>query len=586
MKAFASLFAALDTTTSTRAKTQALSDYFKQAPARDAAWALYFLAGGKPRQSAPTSLIRLTACEEAGIASWLFDESYLIVGDLAETVSLVLPPPTQLSDLPLHVWIEERLLPLRGQSPADLQAALAGYWRETDTAARFLLTKLIGGGFRVGVARLLVLRALADAHGIDVKRLAQRFMGYTDKSRLPTAQAYEALFQTDDATHALDFGQPYPFFLAHPLQAEPDALGSLDDWLVEWKWDGIRAQLVQRQGQVWLWSRGEELISERFPELQAMGALLPTGTVMDGEVLIWRDEQVQPFAHLQTRIGRKTVGRKLLQDSPAVFMAYDLLEWQGQDLRAIPQSARRALLEQLTSDLRAQHPHAPLRLSPLVQATNWQALARLRDEARSRGVEGFMLKRANSHYGTGRTKDVGLWWKWKIDPLSIDAVLVYAQRGHGRRANLYTDFTFAVWDGEGEARQLVPFAKAYSGLTDAEMATVDQRIRQTITEKFGPVRAVTPTLVVELGFEGIQASPRHKSGLAVRFPRMLRLRWDKPVQEADTLDALKALLPAHTRAAMAGNATTPSAQETPDTTPSLWDGDTESVATPRAAMRP
>lgn len=580
MKAFAQLFAALDSTTSTRAKTQALSDYFRQAPSRDAAWALYFLAGGKPRQSAPTSLIRQTASEQAGIAPWLFEESYQVVGDLAETVALVLPPPTQVSDLPLHIWIEERLLPLRGQSPADLQTVLARYWRETDTTTRFLLTKLIGGGFRVGVARLLVLRALAEAHGIDVKRLAQRFMGYTDKARLPTAQAYEALVQTDETAHEQDLGQPYPFFLAHPLQAPPQALGPLGDWLVEWKWDGIRAQLIQRGGQAWLWSRGEELISERFPELQTMGALLPDGTAMDGEVLIWRNEQVQPFAELQTRIGRKTVSRKLLHDSPAIFMAYDLLEWQGQDLRSMPQSTRRALLEQRVHDLCQQHPHAALRLSPRVQSTDWTDLARLRGEARSRGVEGFMLKRADSQYGTGRTKDVGLWWKWKIDPLSIDAVLVYAQRGHGRRANLYTDFTFAVWDGEGEARHLVPFAKAYSGLTDAEMQTVDQRIRQTITEKFGPVRAVTPTLVVELGFEGIQASPRHKSGVAVRFPRMLRLRWDKPVQEADTLDTLKALLPPDARAAISA-AASPMTDPQADGTPSLWESTAE-----RSGMRP
>ena len=553
MKAFASLFAALDATTSTRAKTQALVDYFRQAPARDAAWALYFLAGGKPRQSVPSALIRQSACEQARIQAWLFDESYEIVGDLAETVALVLPPPGHLSDLPLHAWIEERLLSLRGQSPLDLQAALARYWDELDTAGRFLLTKLIGGGFRVGVAKLLVLRALAETHDVDVKRLAQRFMGYTDKSRLPTEQAYRALLSNEAHAEQGDIGQPYPFFLAHPLQAAPETLGPLGDWQVEWKWDGIRAQLIHRQGQVWLWSRGEELISEHFPELQGLGNLVPDGTALDGEVLIWRDGQVQPFAQLQTRIGRKTVSRRLLTDCPAVFMAYDLLQWQGQDLRGMPQAERRALLETLADELHARHPQAPLQLSPRIERADWSVLAELREEARSRGVEGFMLKHQASRYGTGRTKDAGVWWKWKIDPLSIDAVIIYAQRGHGRRANLYTDFTFAVWDreqtidpdtGQPMPRQLVPFAKAYSGLTDEEMNVVDARIRQTAAEKFGPVRAVTPTLVVEVGFEGIQASPRHKSGLAVRFPRLLRLRWDKPIEEADTLDSLRGLLPA------------------------------------------
>lgn len=565
MKAFSRLFAELDATTSTRAKTEALAAYFRSAPARDAAWALYFLAGGKPRQTAPTQLMRDTACQLAGIQPWLFEESYQVVGDLAETIALILPPPSQPVELPLHQWIEERLLNLRGLSPADLQAALTRYWDELNTPGRFLLTKLIGGGFRVGVARLLVLRALAQAHGLDVQRLAQRFMGYTDKARMPTAPAYEALLRNDEAAHAADIGQPYPFFLAHPLQADPSTLGAPSDWLIEWKWDGIRAQLIHRQGQVWLWSRGEELISERFPELQDMGALLPDGCVLDGEVLIWRDEQVQAFAQLQTRIGRKTVGRKLLADCPAAFMAYDLLEADGQDWRGRPMHARRTRLAELIGQVRAAHPDAPVRLSPIIEGDTWPALALLRQEARDRGVEGFMLKHRDSRYGIGRTKEAGTWWKWKIDPLSIDAVIVYAQRGHGRRANLYTDFTFAVWDGEGEQRQLVPFAKAYSGLTDEEMKTVDARIRETITEKFGPVRAVTPTLVVELGFEGIQASPRHKSGIAVRFPRMLRLRWDKPVAEADTLASLRALL----RAPSDNRATSAHADTTPP--PALWD---------------
>ncbi len=552
MKAFSALFSALDATTSTRAKTTALVDYFRAAPPRDAAWALYFLAGGKPRQTVPSALITAAACETAGIEPWLFEESYHVVGDLAETISLVLPPPTNPQDYPLHVWIEERLLPLRGQAPEPLRETLRTYWDELDTPGRFLLTKLIGGGFRVGVARLMVLRALAEASGIDAQRLAQRFIGYTDKHHVPTAADYTALLAVGEQANARDAGQPFPFFLAHPLQTDPaQTLDAIDDWHVEWKWDGIRAQLVKRPGGTWLWSRGEELITDRFPELQQLGQLLPQGTVLDGEVLIWRDGRVQPFAELQTRIGRKTLSRKLLQETPAVFMAYDLLEHGGVDLREQPMAQRRRLLETLVDRFTADHPLSPLQLSEAVQAPDWATLAAWRSSARERGVEGFMLKHRSSRYGAGRTKEAGVWWKWKINPLTIDAVIVYAQRGHGRRANMYTDFTFAVWDRPVQEsttpvlapRRLVPFAKAYSGLTDDEMATVDLRIRQTITEKFGPVRAVTPTLVVELGFEGIQASPRHKSGLAVRFPRMLRLRWDKPVEEADTLQALQALLP-------------------------------------------
>jgi DNA ligase-1 len=340
-------------------------------------------------------------------------------------------------------------------------------------------------------------------------------------------------------------GQPYPFFLAHPFNIGTDqfdsVLGPPAGWLVEWKWDGIRAQLVKRAGQVWIWSRGEELVTDRFPELAAMGEALPDGTVLDGEIVVWREDKVRPFAELQKRIGRKTLSPKLLKDIPVVLLAYDLLEWQGRDLRTVPQAERRVLMDDLVTQL--QHPQ--LIASPMLTGESWQDLARQREAARDMGVEGMMLKQRQASYGVGRTKDVGIWWKWKIDPLSIDAVLIYAQRGHGRRASLYSDYTFAVWDGPEEQadRKLVPFAKAYSGLTDEEMGRVDAVIRKTTVESFGPVRSVKPTLVFELGFEGIARSGRHKSGIAVRFPRMLRWREDKPVEEADTLETLAALLP-------------------------------------------
>jgi DNA ligase-1 len=540
MKDFAALFASLDATTSTKNKTDALLAYFRRAQPADAAWALYFLAGGKPRQTVPTALVRAAARECAGIPEWLFDESYDVVGDLAETVAHVLPPPSRAIELPLHVWIEERLLALRGQAPEAISAALKSYWDELDTAGRFLLTKLIGGSFRVGVARNLVVRALAEATGLDAKLLAQRLMGYTDKHHAPDAARFALLVDPAHQPQG-ESGQPYPFFLAHPLQAPVETLGNRADWLVEWKWDGMRAQFIRRGSESWLWSRGEDLLNGRFPELDGMHALLPDQTVLDGEIVVWRDGRVQPFADLQKRIGRKNVTRKILADLPVAFLAYDLLETDGEDCRAWPQVRRRERLEAIVATA-STDPNGPLQVSPLVAAADWNALTELRKESRARGVEGFMLKQREGRYGAGRTKDVGTWWKWKIDPYTIDAVLIYAQSGHGRRANLYTDYTFAVWDGEAgnetHPRRLVPFAKAYSGLTDDEMRQVDQRIRQTTTEKFGPVRSVTPTLVVELGFEGIQASPRHKSGIAVRFPRMLRLRWDKPVDEADSLSTL------------------------------------------------
>jgi DNA ligase-1 len=538
MREFARLYAELDETTATNRKLEALQNYFASAAPENAAWAVYFLAGGKPRQAVPSKLMRQYAIEYAGLDDWLFDESYAAVGDMAETIAHILPPPKRHSDVGLAVWMEERIGPLRGADPGTIRAALFSYWDELTWRERFLFVKLIGGGFRVGVSKLLVTRALAAIAAVDAKLIAQRLMGWTDGRVKPTAAGFLQLIaaQTDNE-HKLRGGQPYPFFLAHQLQGEPGALGDMNDWQVEWKYDGIRAQLVRRGGQNYLWSRGEDLITERFPELASLS--LPEGTVVDGEVLIWTTgDSPAPFADLQKRIGRKTLSAKLLAELPAVLLAYDLLELDGVDTRALPQHERRALLETLVTG--AAQPQ--LRISPLVTADSWEDLGKLRAESRARGVEGMMLKARNAQYGVGRTKDVGTWWKWKIDPYAIDAVLIYAQAGSGRRASLYTDYTFAVWDGEGDDRKLVPFAKAYSGLTDAEIAQVDNIIRKTTVEKFGPVRSVRPTMVFEIGFEGIALSTRHKAGIAVRFPRILRRRDDKTVEQADTLDTLKGLL--------------------------------------------
>lgn len=561
MKRFAALFAELDASTATNAKLAALQRYYAEAAPDDAAWATYFLAGGKPRQVLPTAVLRALACTRAGIADWLFEECYQAVGDLAETIALVLPPPARQGELGLAHWVEQRLLPLRGAPAAEQAARVAGWWDELDAAGRFLLVKLIGGGFRVGVSKLLVQRALAAHAGLDAKLVAQRMMGYTDARARPGAAAFAALV-APAAAGRIEGGQPYPFFLAHALDIAPPQfdthLGPPADWLVEWKYDGIRAQIVRREAQVWIWSRGEELVTERFPEIVAAAQGLPEGSVLDGEILVWKDGRPAPFNLLQQRIGRKTLTKKVLAEAPVGFVAYDLLESDGADRRGEPQALRRERLERLIEG-------SALRLSPRVEAPDWAGYAALRRESRGRGVEGFMLKHHEARYGSGRTKADGSWWKWKIEPLSVDAVLIYAQAGHGRRASVYTDYTFAVWSrapaGADEAQavleaiarrepaqpgalQLVPFAKAYSGLTDAEFAEVDRVIRATTLEKFGPVRSVRPTLVFELGFEGINRSTRHKSGIAVRFPRMLRIRHDKPVHEADTLPLLEALLAA------------------------------------------
>ena len=558
MRRFAALYQQLDASTATNDKVAALVAYFADTPPADAAWAVYFLAGGKPRQVLPTAVLRGVACSLAGVDDWLFEACYQAVGDLAETIALVLPPGAQRSDAGLAEWIEERLLPLRGLPEADQVARIEAAWAELDAPGRFLLVKLIGGGFRVGVSKLLVQRALAEHAGLDAKLLAQRLVGWTDARSTPSAARFAALV-APPGSEAAPSGQPYPFFLAHQLQADPATLGPPSDWLVEWKYDGIRAQVVKRHGQVWVWSRGEELVTDRFPEVVAQAATWPDGSVVDGELLVWPEGSDAPasFNLLQQRLGRKTVPKKLLADAPVSLLAYDLLEQRGADLREQPQQRRRDALVAFAQA------HG-LRLSPEVQAADWPAYAALREQSRGRGVEGFMLKQRQARYGTGRTKGDGLWWKWKIDPLTVDAVLVYAQAGHGRRASVYTDYTFAVWNrppldaaeartvvdaiarrepAQPDALQLLAFAKAYSGLTDAEFASVDKVIRATTLEKFGPVRSVRPTLVFEIGFEAINASPRHKSGIAVRFPRMLRIRHDKPLHEADTMDTLRALMP-------------------------------------------
>ncbi|MBC9742397.1 ATP-dependent DNA ligase [Pseudomonas syringae pv. syringae] len=566
MKAFAELYAQLDATTSSNAKLAAMRDYFEKAAAEDAAWAVYFLSGGRPRQLVPTRVLREQAMTLANLPEWLFEESYQAVGDLAETLSLLLPQADHSNDEGLATWMEDKLLPLRGLPPEELAERLPLFWSQLDRSSLMVCIKLITGSFRVGVSKLLVTRALAALADIDSKRVAQRLVGYTDLSHRPSAERYLKLIAPEsEDEHAQRGGQPYPFFLAHSLQQPADQfeelLGPAQNWQVEWKWDGIRAQLVKRDGRLWIWSRGEELVTDRFPELHSLVQCLPDGTVIDGEIVVWKAPDanpdadaefalnsdapatapsVQPFALLQQRIGRKTLGKKILADVPVVVLAYDLLEWQGDDWRSRPQHERRAQLEALIETCQSE----VLMPSPVLSGKDWLDLATQREASRSLGVEGMMLKARDSLYGVGRTKDMGVWWKWKIDPFSVDAVLIYAQRGHGRRASLYSDYTFAVWDGPPDAseRTLVPFAKAYSGLTDEEMRKVDAIVRKTTVEKFGPVSSVTPTLVFELGFEGIALSKRHKSGIAVRFPRMLRWRQDKPVAEADSLATLQDLL--------------------------------------------
>ena len=552
MRAFAELYQALDRTTSSRQKVTAMVEYFAAATEDDAAWAVYFLAGGKIKRLLPIAQLRGYAQRQTGLPTWLFEECYQTVGDLAETIALLLPPPNTSRDTGLSQWVTESLLPLQSlndeqrddQRSNALDSLLDGW----DATTRFVCLKLITGGFRVGVSRLLVTRALAQLTDLPVTQMAQRMVGYFSASEHPHAVRYQALIaDRDEDLQAIEPGQPYPFFLAQPLRQDDPQLQEIlkapESWQMEWKWDGIRAQLVCRHGSVWLWSRGEELISAQFPELCEAARQFDDGTVLDGEILVWQTDQTvpAPFADLQKRLGRKRLSAAIKRDYPVIFMAYDLLENRGLDCRTQALSQRRLALDHLITNVGV---NGPFKLSPTVMVQDAvQALAH-HAQARQRRTEGLMVKALSSQYGVGRTRQTGLWYKWKLDPMTIDAVLIYAQRGHGRRASLYTDYTFAVWDGPANSaeRMLVPVAKAYSGLTDKEIKQIDAILRQSTLESFGPVRRVEPTLVFEIGFEGILPSARHKSGVALRFPRMLRWRMDKPVQEADTLCTLKALL--------------------------------------------
>ncbi|RZA03424.1 MAG: ATP-dependent DNA ligase [Sphingobacteriaceae bacterium] len=537
MKAFAQLFLSLDETNKTNEKVRVLKEYFNSVPDTDKMHMLALFTGRKPKRVINLTQVRTWATEVTNIPIWLFEESYHVVGDLAETIALLMPQnATGGNSKTLTEWIAE-LSTLSNKTEEERKLWLIDSWAMLDTQERFVFNKLLTGSFRVGVSQSLVIKALADITNLDAPTLTHRIMG----NWMPETYTYEQLIQEQGASD--DVSRPYPFFLAYPIQETSEkqksadelktSLGDAADWQAEWKWDGIRAQLIKRDGKIFIWSRGEDLATEKFPELHPFLNALPDGTVIDGELLSFQNGLPMPFNILQTRIGRKNLSKKILEESPVAVIAYDCLEYKGEDIRYKTQSERRTILE----EVHAATPYPELfRVSPLITFNSWNELATTREQSRAMIAEGIMLKRKSATYQVGRKR--GDWWKWKIDPLSVDAVMIYAQKGHGRRADLYTDYTFAVWDGD----KLVPFAKAYSGLTDQEINKVDNFVKRNTLEKFGPVRTVKPELVFEIGFEGINRSTRHKSGIALRFPRILRWRQDKPKEEADTLETLKALL--------------------------------------------
>lgn len=549
MKAFAELYTSLDETNKTNEKVAILSEYFKNTPPEDAIWAIAFLTGRRPKRAINTTKLWTWAMEQSGLPDWLFAESYDAVGDLGETITLLLKKTDKVDERPLHWWIEDLLLKIAKKPEEEQKTIIIDSWNAMSRDQRFVWNKLLTGSFRVGVSAKLVVKGISKASGIEENVISHRLMGHF----APSMEYYNNLMAHD--TEDADTSKPYPFYLAYQLDEHPSTLGDVKDWTTEWKWDGIRSQIIKRNGEIFIWSRGEDLITERFPELAETASYMKDGTVLDGEILAWWDNMPMNFGELQKRIGRKNLTKKIMEDVPVLFQAFDILEYRGKDIRKEPLTARRNMLENSVRSIyenkkaskslslieTAEEPLADIIdgnivTSIQIAAGTWDELEKIREESRERGVEGFVIKKKDSPYGVGRRR--GSWWKWKIDPYTVDAVLIYAQRGHGRRASLYTDYTFAVWN-EGK---LVPFAKAYSGLTDEEIRKVDNFIRKNTLEKFGPVRTVKPELVFELAFEGIQLSSRHKSGIAVRFPRISRWRTDKKTEEADTLDNVKNML--------------------------------------------
>jgi len=529
VKQFAALISALANSTKTNDKLQALVEYFSTASDDDQIYTLALFTDRRPKRAVNTTKLREWCADLVGIPLWLFEESYQHVGDLSETIALAMSKPSlekeQGAEKSLKEWIVF-LQDLQNKTEEEKKIAITQAWKSLDKNECFIFNKLMGGNFRIGVSKAMIINALSRVYKIDAQVVAHQISGNWQAENT----SLEGLIKGNIGK--TDISKPYPFYLAYPLEGQIQELGKPQDWQAEWKWDGMRGQIIKRSGEIFVWSRGEELITDKFPEYQVLKKLLPDGIVLDGEILPFKDNKPLIFSVLQTRIGRKNLTKKILQEAPVIFYGYDILEYEGKDTRQFPLSQRRELLSQIINGVQ----NDILRLSPLVNFNTWEELAHLREQARENGSEGLMLKAKNSIYQAGRRR--GDWWKWKVNPLSIDCVLVAAQKGHGRRANLYTDYTFALRDGE----KLVTFTKAYSGLTDKEFEEVNIFIQQNILDKFGPVRTVKPELVFELGFEGIAPSNRHKSGMALRFPRILRWRKDKKINEINTLDDLRKML--------------------------------------------
>lgn len=526
MRTFANLINALDSTNKTNRKLEAIDRFLREATDKDKLWFLALFTGKRPKRNVSTTLMKQWAMQEAEIPEWLFQECYASVGDLGETISLVLPEPIQYLERDLSEWMD-LIGALKDKSEEDKKVFVLSTWKQLPQLERFIFNKLLGGSFRVGISSKSLINAIAKHYELESSAVAHAIMGDWQRDEV----SFEMLIHGGYSDTQLS--KPYPFCLAYPIGKELDNLGDVDQWQVEYKWDGIRGQLIKRKGEVFIWSRGEELVTHQFPEIQDALFSFEEDFVMDGELLAYKQGRVLNFSELQKRLNRKSISKKMLEEVPVVVFVYDLIEWQGEDIRNKPLQERRMLLEKLL----AKDTDKKIYVSEIIKSGSWSDLQEKRNNARTLNSEGLMLKHRASLYHAGRQR--GDWWKWKIDPLTIDAVLVYAQKGSGRRSGYYTDYTFAVKQGD----QLVTIAKAYSGLTDKEIQEVSRFVNRNAIEKFGPVRTVKPELVFEIAFEGIGFSKRHKSGVALRFPRIVRWRRDKTVAEIDEIEEIKKLIP-------------------------------------------
>lgn len=525
MKHFAELINALESTNKTNAKIDAIIDYLERAPDEDKVWFIALFTGKRPKRNVNTNYMKEWALEIIELPFWLFQESYSSVGDLGETISLILPPPTEKIERSLSDWMND-IINLKTKTDAEKKEFVLNSWNGLDYTERLIFNKLLGGSFRIGVSDKTLINALTKFSGKESSALMHSLMGKWQ----PTEASFQELISAENVNP--DNSKPYPFCLAYPLEKDLEELGKPDEWLIEYKWDGIRGQIIKRNDEVFIWSRGEELVTEQFPEIAETVQQMNGNFVIDGEILAVKDDKVLNFNELQKRLNRKTLTKKMLSEIPIEVFAYDLLELEGNDLRNKPISARRAMLEELLLNENPEN----IKISESIEFENWEELNQIRENSRDINSEGLMLKQKNSPYHSGRKK--GDWWKWKINPLTIDAVLIYAQKGSGRRSAYYTDYTFAVKNED----KLVTIAKAYSGLTDKEIMEVSKFVNKNAIEKFGPVRTVKAELVFEIAFEGIGFSNRHKSGVALRFPRILRWRKDKTVDEIDDLEEIKKLI--------------------------------------------